>query len=194
MFFGVIEGGNGSGKSSVIDLMAKKNDNIYKTFEPTTGDHGKSAIDLVRKGEPDAALYYFNMDRAKHLKNVIYPNMQNGKIVLCDRYVYSTWVYQCPGDTLDQWRKNLEEFIIQQPRFLMPHATIMLLVSKEEASRRMSYRGDPFNSEMFDWEHQKYLELVKMGYGFGIQTDGRSIEDVAEQCARFFMYRVGGRF
>ena len=103
----VYEGIDGSGKSwasretkamLMRDFSLKENE-ILLTAEPTKGRFGEKARHMLRsQADPSSGakelLDLYLKDRAEHLENEILPALKQGKIVLCDRYKYSTIVYQ----------------------------------------------------------------------------------------------------
>ncbi len=105
-FFVVFEGVDGSGKGTIIKeavgfLVASgvPRERILVTAEPTGGYYGKKVRELL-KSSVDASvnaksfLDLYVADRKEHVEKEILPALQAGKIILCDRYKYSTFVYQ----------------------------------------------------------------------------------------------------
>jgi dTMP kinase len=97
----VFEGIDGTGKSTQMSLLArylrKKGFAVIETREPTNGQFGQQirALYTNRKGvSPEQELELFLADRQEHVQNVLTPALQEGKIVLCDRYFLSTAAYQ----------------------------------------------------------------------------------------------------
>ena len=93
--FIVFEGIDGSGKTTLINMLFEKLKNKYnvlKTHEP----YNISYIDMLKD---EVNIYnskvasIFMEDRKHHLKDVILPHLSKGGIVLCDRYKYSTMAY-----------------------------------------------------------------------------------------------------
>ncbi len=101
--FVTFEGGDGSGKSTQIELLAEtlvaEGRRVISTREPGGAPAAESIRDLMVKGNIDAwspiseALMMFAA-RAEHLDKVINPARDSGVIVLCDRFSDSTMAYQ----------------------------------------------------------------------------------------------------
>jgi len=97
----VFEGIDGTGKSTQMSLLARylreKGLAVIETREPTNGQFGQQirALYTNRKGvSPELELELFLADRQEHVHNVLIPALQEGKIILCDRYFLSTAAYQ----------------------------------------------------------------------------------------------------
>jgi len=104
--FITFEGGDGAGKSTLIEELNKELQNKGHPVLKTRAPGGTAAGQLIRAillngGEmPLAArceLFLYLADRAQHVETVIQPALQGGQIVLCDRYNDSTIAYQGVG-------------------------------------------------------------------------------------------------
>ena len=140
-FFIVIEGADGSGKTTMAKALAKKYNAIY-TCEPT--DH------IIKD------LNGFIKDRKKH-DIQIQQWLDEGKSVVCDRYKYSTVVYQ----QLDG--HGLNELLDLNRDSLIPDLTIVLDYPVDVLMRRLQERGEPCTKyelpEMLEKEVQLYRQL-----------------------------------
>ena len=155
----VLEGIDGAGKST----LAK---NLYKsllkegrpsilTFEPTKGRYGAKLRESFLSKErlsPEKELELFVLDRKEHLRDVVLPALKEGKIVICDRYYFSTIAYQgARGMDTAKIRKINEEFAPP------PHLLFIVELEPEEAVLRIKEkRGEAPNS----FEGLKYLKRV----------------------------------
>ena len=95
--------------------MEKFKENNEKTVilkEPTDGKYGKKLWEMLsgkRKATTEEILDLFVMDRKEHVKEKITPALNEGKIVLMDRYYYSTMAYQAAaGIDVNRIRKDNE--------------------------------------------------------------------------------------
>ena len=103
--FIVFEGLDGSGKSTQVrDLgskLQKKKYEVITTQEPTNKNVIGSLLKRIlynNESVPDEVLaLLFAADRAHHTINTIIPGLEEGSIVISDRYVYSSLAYQSRG-------------------------------------------------------------------------------------------------
>jgi len=112
-----IEGIDGAGKTTQANLVAEELRRIglevVLSKEPTNGPHGRRLRESAWSGRlsPEEELEEFIADRREHVRDLIRPSLEAGKVVILDRYYYSTAAYQgCRGlDWRDIIRRN-EEF------------------------------------------------------------------------------------
>ena len=105
------EGGEGVGKSTQIELLktslTKKNINVLSTREPGGTKEGELIRKFLVSGQINSWDAYsesllFNALRREHINKIINPSLFKGDIVLCDRFIDSTIVYQGVGGTINQ--------------------------------------------------------------------------------------------
>ena len=105
------EGGEGVGKSTQIELLktslTKKNINVLSTREPGGTKEGELIRKFLVSGEINSwdscsESLIFNALRREHINKVINPSLFKGDIVLCDRFIDSTIVYQGVGGAINQ--------------------------------------------------------------------------------------------
>ena len=105
------EGGEGVGKSTQIELLktslTKKNINVVSTREPGGTKEGELIRKFLVSGEISSWDSYsesllFNALRREHINKIINPSLFKGDIVLCDRFIDSTIVYQGVGGGINQ--------------------------------------------------------------------------------------------
>ena len=105
------EGGEGVGKSTQIELLktslTKKNINVLSTREPGGTKEGELIRKFLVSGEISSLDSYsesllFNALRREHINKIINPSLFKGDIVLCDRFIDSTIVYQGVGGGINQ--------------------------------------------------------------------------------------------
>lgn len=100
--FITFEGGEGAGKTTLIEKivfqLSTTNRQILQTREPGGTDLGDQirslVLHLLRPMSPYAELALFLASRAEHIREVIRPALDQGKIVLCDRFNDSSIAYQ----------------------------------------------------------------------------------------------------
>lgn len=97
----VFEGIDGTGKSTQLPLLAgyleRKGYPVVTTREPTDGPYGKQIRQLYVNRENSSSeeeLQLFLEDRRQHVQGLLLPSLNQGAVVLCDRYYLSTAAYQ----------------------------------------------------------------------------------------------------
>ncbi len=119
--FIVLDGIDGSGKdvqaAKIAEYLKKKGYEVVKTKEYRKHSKiGKKITELVRKEKDPhkkAGEYYklFLQDRKEHIEELIKPNIEKGKVVVCVRFKYSAIVYQQEqGTPVDQLIKDQADF------------------------------------------------------------------------------------
>jgi len=135
--FIVVEGMDGSGKTTLIhslfaDLIKEiKNQNIFLTKEPSDSFYGRLLKNQKIKFTKEQVLEYFIQDRQYHLRDEIKPILKQNKIILCDRYYYSTIAYQGINH-IDKIKENILE----------PELVFYLKCSPEISIKRIVLRND----------------------------------------------------
>ncbi len=141
--FVTFEGGEGAGKTTLInqvyDALTSKGHTAVKTFEPGDTPLGEEIRKLVLLQEErpvckQSELFLFLTDRAQHVQEVILPALEEGKIVLCDRFNDSTLAYQGVARALDQ--DLLEKFCLAATDGLTPDLTFYLDLDPKEGLER----------------------------------------------------------
>lgn len=99
--FVVFEGIDGAGTSTQIDILKNSEikDKFFFTAEPTSNETGKFLRKMLKgdvKLDPRTSAYLFAADRCEHLwgENGIENQIKDGKIVVSDRYLFSSLAYQ----------------------------------------------------------------------------------------------------
>jgi dTMP kinase len=100
-FLIAIEGIDGTGKSTLAKELAKYLESqgfpVYLDKEPTDGKWGTLIRDNAKKHvpmTPEEQLELFIKDRREHVRTTIKPKLKAGKVIILDRYLYSTIAYQ----------------------------------------------------------------------------------------------------
>jgi dTMP kinase len=144
----VLEGIDGAGTTTQRACLAAALKNrgfeIHETAEPSALPVGKLIRRALQKDiswEPSQFALAFALDRLDHVQEEILPAMQAGKIVLSDRYVISSLVYQSLELPLD-WVKSLNQHAPE------PDLTLLVDLEVTEAEARRTKRGGP--EEIFD--------------------------------------------
>lgn len=140
--FIVFEGLDGSGHSTQAELLKnfliKKGYKVVLTKEPTLiSAAGKKIYFILNKKEKTTAQKLqdlFVKDRKEHLKKVIIPALKKGKIVISDRYFFSTIAYGSAEGL------SFENLVKKNNNFLMPDLTFILKVRPKICINRIEKR------------------------------------------------------
>ncbi|MFQ3361271.1 MAG: dTMP kinase [Alphaproteobacteria bacterium] len=110
-FFITFEGGEGSGKSTQSNLLYEylldAGHQVIITREPGGSEGAEIIRELLVHGESDrwkplSELFLFSAARVDHIARTINPALNEGKIVICDRYIDSTTAYQGIAGNIDK--------------------------------------------------------------------------------------------
>ena len=166
-----IEGGEGSGKSTVGEHLAQRmRDNqidFVHTFEPGGTELGAELRRLLFQTReagrepvsPWSETFLFLADRTHHVETIIRPALARGAVVLCDRYIDSTIAYQAYGRRLDL--EKIRRLNQDATDGLLPNLTLFLDVGVEDGLRRAhSEAQDRIGLETIDF-HSRVLEGYK---------------------------------
>ncbi|MGW8017316.1 dTMP kinase [Staphylococcus xylosus] len=164
--FITFEGPEGSGKTTVIQQVAKKLENEYEvvlTREPGGVKTGEQIREVLLEGDDmddRTEVLLFAASRREHLVGKVIPSLKSGKLVLCDRYIDSSLAYQgyARGIGIEEV-KSINEFAING---LYPDITIYLDVSVEVGRERIL--KNQRNQNRLDQEDVKFHEKVVEGY------------------------------
>ncbi|RCL00394.1 MAG: dTMP kinase [Candidatus Tokpelaia sp. JSC085] len=149
-YFISFEGGEGSGKSTQINYLAEclsqEGFDIVVTREPggTLGAESIRHVLLnhsIQSYGPWMEIILFTAARIDHMDTLITPALRAGKIVLCDRFIDSTRVYQgIAGNMPHDYISLLEKIAVDD---LVPDLTFILDLPVEEGMRRVKARKKP---------------------------------------------------
>ena len=126
-FLIAVEGIDGAGKTTQVGLLEKYLQTVdlpvVRSKEPTDGPWGKKIRASAATGRMplEDELAAFIEDRREHVRDVINPALEAGKVVILDRYFYSTIAYQGSrgGDVEAIERQMLAEFPIPDVVYLI---------------------------------------------------------------------------
>jgi dTMP kinase len=184
--FIVLEGIDGAGTTTQLNLLRahfrQTGRRAFFTHEPSDGpvgmlirlalqgrlaggryalhDPGDAARPASEEFDRTALALLFAADRADHVATQVKPNLDAGRIVVCDRYLLSTLAYQgqsCDADWLLQ---------INRPA-VIPDLTLFLDVPPSAAEERM--RASRWKKDMFETQDEQgairdaYLRYIEMG-------------------------------
>ena len=171
--FITFEGGEGSGKTTQIQLLTKALQSQGFLVEVTREPGGTAIGDDIRKILLDAKnahmtplceMLLYWAARAQHLEEKIKPWLASGKVVLCDRFVDSTVVYQGYARDLDRPTiRQLETLVCQD---LKPDVTFVLDIPVDRGLERANARmaGDSQKEDRFEQEKRDFHDRVHAGF------------------------------
>lgn len=173
--FITIEGGEGAGKTSLIQHLANTLEQMGRSVVITREPGGILIAEKIRSlvldreltmmdARTEALLYA--AARRQHLVEKVIPALEEGKAVLCDRFVDSSLAYQGYARGLgmeEVW--GINQFAIGD---IMPDLTIYMDVSPEVGLSRIS-RSPDREVNRLDLERQSFHEKVREGYRLLLQ-------------------------
>ncbi len=171
--FITFEGIDGVGKSTQLDLLQKwfeaQGKAVVRTLEPGGTELGQEIRHLLlhRKGDvaPRSEALLYAADRAHHVATKIRPALQEGKVVLSDRYFDSSVAYQGAARELDV--EEVRGISLWAVDNLLPDLTVLLDLDAQAAIQRRNKTGtEPDRLErekvdFFERARAQYLELAK---------------------------------
>ncbi len=190
--FITFEGVEGSGKTTQMQLLRQhleaRGCTVVLTREPGGTPIAETIRDVLLDPAhgamaPAAELLLYEAARAQHVAELIRPALEQGKIVLCDRFADSTTAYQGTARGLDY--EALDRLHRIATNGVWPHLTFVLDMAPEEGLDRARERGrfDRMEQESLEFHErvrQGFLRIAKMEPDrVTIVNAARSIEDVA---------------
>ena len=169
--FITFEGCEGCGKTTQIGLLAENLQNINKEIIVTREPGGTQIGEMIRniligadsseKMCPETELLLFAASRAQLVRELIVPNLDAGKVILCDRFLDSTTVYQGVARQLkDEPVQIMNRFAVGS---LIPDMTIVLDIPAGESIQRVKRRATSVPDRM-ERETIGFYQAVRDGY------------------------------
>ncbi|MGH8104059.1 MAG: dTMP kinase [bacterium] len=163
-FLITLEGVEGSGKSTqaqrLKDTFESRGAQVFLTFEPGGTETGKALRSLLLQGRPVAPvteLMLFMADRHQHWREAIRPALQEGMMVIVDRFSDSTVAYQGYGRGLPiEEIHHLNRLVLDGDG---PDFTALIDVPLREGMRRIRGEKDKIESE-----DEAFHSRIREGY------------------------------
>lgn len=203
--FIVFEGGEGSGKSTILEKIyswiVEEKKECIKTREPGGIKISEQIREIIldpenieMDGITEALLYA--AARRQHLVEKVIPALEEGKIVLCDRFIDSSLAYQgfARGLGIEQIYK-INQFAIGE---CMPNISILFDIEPEVGLERISKnknreinRLDLENIDFHNRVREGYNEVFETSKGRMIKVDAsKTIEEVYEDVKKIIMVHI----
>lgn len=197
--FITLEGGEGAGKSTQINLLAERLRAL--DIEPLlTREPGGPIRDLLVRGDASwtpksEALLHFAA-RAEHLETVVQPALANGQWVICDRFADSTMAYQ--GYVQGAGSDFVSELYALVVGDFVPDLTLILDLpvstglsraqARQDGEDRYERMGQVFHENLRD----AFKEIARLNPERCVLVDAdRGIDDVAESIWQVVSSRFG---
>ena len=209
--FITLEGGEGTGKSTQVKLLAEylqsKGCNVVTTKEPGGTEVGLEIRRLLVCGDKDKmdavseALLYF-ADRHIHLEQKIWPAMRGGKVVISDRFADSTVAYQCYGYGQRVKREVIDELYKIAVGDFKPDLTIVLDIDPKVGLQRSFAKADGMVEKELRFEVRElefhnnlrrgFLEIAKQEPERCVVLDAdKTVEDLHKDIVATVAQRLG---
>ena len=192
--FITFEGIDGSGKSTQVKYLANRlmtlGREVVLTREPGGSTGAEEIRSLVLEGAPErwsaeTEILLFTAARRDHMEKLILPALEDGKIVICDRFADSTRIYQ--GLTRGDLRStvdSLTDLMIKR----QPDLTILIDMDPELGHRRAKARNtkeerfEDFGVDLQRRMRGGFLQLAKeFPDRIRIVNGNQSVEDLSEE-------------
>jgi dTMP kinase len=195
-WFVTFDGIDGSGKSTVSKHVFKKlklnGYDVILTYEPTDTWIGKCVQKCIEtKTDPFVTAFAFIADRIEHCQK-IQKWLDEGKIVICDRYVESTYAYQ--GAQMQNLIKDpiawLQE--LSKGRIIIPDRTFVFIIDPKISLARIQNRKNliPFEKISFlDKVNKNYVKLTN-GKRFVKIDATKKIKDLVDICYKDILRKI----
>jgi len=204
-FFITLEGVEFSGKSTQAERLTaylkKKGFEVVKVFEPGSTSLGERVREILLHFKdiplfPLAELFLFESARAQLVAEVIKPALNEGKIVICDRFTDSTLAYQVYGRGLE--RELVEKLNELATQGVSPDLTFYLRVPLERVREKREKRKglDRFEEEDLDFHRRVEEGYEKLAREFSsriVAVDFGNVDEVFSRLVQVLEEKLPGR-
>lgn len=178
-----VEGIDGSGKTTqahkLVEVLKKVGFEAVYTTEPSRGMYGTLLRNHILEGTRRAPVVVeavlFAVDRVDHVASEVKPLLRKGKVVVSDRYVYSSIAYQGTSGFPTKWLKEINKQVMK------PDLSFFIDVPPETVMERINRQKSVMETLQTQKEVRKaYLRLVEEEGLLVIDGSG-SKKEVAER-------------
>lgn len=157
--FIVFDGIDGNGKSTQAKLLKeyleRKGYEVFETSEPSKGEYGQKIENIIRRREAASMtkkkwLELFTLDRKDNIREIL-AALQEGKMIICDRYYYSTLAYQLEES---EWQYYASQF-------LKPNIVFVLDIEAKLAIERVKEKYELTGEKKAYFEKLNILSVVR---------------------------------
>jgi len=174
----VIEGSDGTGKSTQVELLAEwlkgQGRDVQVVEEPGSDDEDKSTpvANELRKAikngnlerSPEINLLLFSAARRDLWQQKIAPALERGAIVLAARNYFSTLAYQGRGEGLDEAEIMRVTRLFTDERYMKPDLLLILTLGDDKREERIAKRGELENPDTFESRDDDFQARVNHAY------------------------------
>lgn len=176
----VIEGIDGTGKSTQVELLAKHYQSqgyvVTIVEEPSSDNLAQTTPiahylrTIIKNGnlrrDPEINLALLSAARHELWEHIIQPALERGETVLASRNYFSTLAYQGYGEGLSQEHIRHITGLFTSQRYLTPDYLIILTLNDEkERMHRIQQRGTPTTApDIFETQEKDFQQRVHTGY------------------------------
>ena len=182
-----VEGIDGAGKTTIVKFLEeelkKLGYDVASFKEPTDSEFGKKIKELLRSRRlnPYEELELFLKDREYDVEHNILPALRSGKIVIMDRYYYSTIAYQGALGI------DLEYIYKLNQKFPKPNLVIILDVRPEVGIRRIKGKRKPDRFEDVEYLKRVREIFLSLKNNVIIVNAERGLEEVKREVFKIVM-------
>jgi dTMP kinase len=169
--FITFEGGEGTGKSTQVKLLAEhmraQGKDVLTTREPGGTPEAEALRSLLVSGEPgrwtaDEELLLNFAARGSHLRQVIKPALAHGQVVICDRFIDSSYVYQVAAG--DGSNALFTQLVTSITKDAIPDITFILDIDPAIGAARAASRLASFHESRFERKGSEFHNKVRSAF------------------------------
>jgi len=167
--FIVFEGLDGSGQTTQAKLLAaflkRKGLDVLVTKEPTLGSAAgkliRKVLDGKKKIPPQKLQELYAQDRKRHLGKVVIPALKKGKIVISDRYFFSSFAYGSLEVPLNFLLKLNDKFLLPDITFFIDSKPKTSFLRVKKRGKKLTFFEEENKLKKVDQNYKKILKKFK---------------------------------